>query len=195
MENITVTSQLPAGSYEIWIRQFNRRETSNDGYDLEIEVNGETHTFGSAKSPRQDEKMDVVRFKVLQDGQVTFDGGKLTRASSGTVKWGLKTGTWHNVRAITLSPNHWTKPTGNKHWFFLVEGCMSDEKTRPFYNEFLVDDLAKDRKVSEVLASKIEVATADGAELSGLGFSETIRNHLFLEVEGQSFKRQLKVKF
>jgi hypothetical protein len=98
------------------------------------------------------------------------------------------------VEAITLSPNHWTKPVGLKHWFFLLTGCVSDEQTRPFFNEHLCAELAKDRKVTEVLASKIQVAPAVGAELSGLGFSESNRNHIYVEVEGQ-FKRTLKVLF
>jgi hypothetical protein len=74
-----------------------------------------------------------------------------------------------------------------------LENCVSDEKIRPFYNEFLREDLAQDRKVFELLGSKIEVDKVPN-ELSGLGFSETIKNHLFVQVEG-SFKRVLKVIF
>jgi hypothetical protein len=123
-----------------------------------------------------------------------FSDCRLSRSASGVSKWGLKTGLWHQVRALTLSPNHWTRPVGNKHWFFLLEGCVSDEQTRPFYNEFLCDDLSADRKTTEALAGKIEVLPAEGAELSGLGFSETMRNHLYVEVTG-AFKRVLKVLF
>jgi hypothetical protein len=98
------------------------------------------------------------------------------------------------VKAITLSPNHWDKPTGNKHHFFLLEGCVSDEKTRGFYNEFLCDKLKDHRKVTELLADKCEVLPADGAELSGLGFTDSERNHLMVEVEG-AFERVVKVLF
>ena len=107
-------------------------------------------------------------------------------------KWGVTTNRWVNVKTVTLSPNHWGQPTGNKHWFFMLEGCVSDEDTRPFYNEFLCDKLTENRKVMEILAGKITVADAEGAELSGLGFSETIRNHFYVEVEG-AFKRVIKV--
>ena len=194
VENIFVEKRLPAGRYQVGVKQFNRRERNDCGFDLEIEVNGEVFHFGSPTSPEQSTTL-LVNFNVNTDGSVTFDKTPwATTAANGMTKWGLKTGLWHPVRAVTLSPNHWTRPIGNKHWFFLLEGCVSDENTRPFYNEFLCDVLAKDRKVCEVLASKIEVAPAEGAELSGLGFSDTQRGHLFVEVEG-SFKRTIKVLF
>ena len=58
--------------------------------------------------------------------------------------------------------------------------------------EFLKEDLLKDRKVFEVLGSKVTVETAE-KELSGVGFSETLRNDFIVEVEGK-FKRMIKVK-
>lgn len=192
VENIHVSRKLLDGNYEIRVNQFNARTNSDKGYDLEVEVGGELHTFGSPTSPRNGSS-DKIGFRVSR-GVVSFGKTSLSKASSGTVKWGLKTGVWHTVKAVTLSPNHWTKPTGNKHFFFLLEGCVSDEATRPFYNEFLCQELAAHRKVTEALAGKIEVQAAEGAELSGLGFSDTMRNHLFVEVEG-SFKRTLKVLF
>jgi hypothetical protein len=191
VENITCNRQLPAGRYAIEVVQFNRREMKDEGYTVEIEVNGETHVFGSSKSPRSS---DLFEFSVTKDGQVTFAQEGTSRAAAGIVRWGIKTGQFHRVRALTLSPNHWTRPTGNRHFMFLLEGCVSDEATRPFLNEHLTDELTKDRKVTEVLGSKIVVAPAEGDELSGLGFSDTQRNHLYAEVEG-AFKRVLKVTF
>lgn len=193
VENIHVGGKLLAGSYQVSVNQFNPRSSANKGYDLEIEVNGDTHAFGSTHSPGTG-RSDTLTFRVAGDGTVTIGETPLSRTSSGTVKWGLKTGIWHTVKAVTLSPNHWTKPTGNKHYFFMLEGCVSDEQTRPFYNEFLCNELAPHRKVTEALAGKIEVQAADGAELSGLGFSDTMRNHAYVEVEG-AFKRILKIRF
>jgi hypothetical protein len=175
------------------VNQFNQRETKDTGYELEIEVNGETFTFGNAKSPRNG-AYEGIKFKVMADGQVTFGENALSKSVAGTVKWGVKTGQFTRVRAITWSPNHWTKPITNKHLFFLLDGCVSDEPTRPFYNEFLVDALSQDRKTMEALGGKIEVAPAQGAELSGIGFSDTQTDHVFVEVEG-AFKRTLKVWF
>jgi len=193
VENITFDRRLPFGAYAISVHQYCARETNDVGYELEIEVNGETHRFGSAVSPRAGAP-DVVAFRVSEDGEVTFDTNALAKSGTGTVKWGIRTGQFHRVRAVTLSPNHWTKPQGNKHFMFMLEGCVSDEATRPFLNEFLTPALAAERKVTEALSGKIAVAPAEGAELSGLGFSDTQRNHLYIEVEG-AFKRTLKVLF
>jgi len=194
VENIHVRAALPKGAYEVKVHQFAARETRDPGFELEIEVNGETRNFGAPVAPRNRAFTDPVKFDVDSSGQVVFKESAMSNHANGMVKWGLKTGKWHNVRALTLSPNHWTKPQGNKHWFFLLDGALSDEATRPFYNEFLTPALAAERKVCEVLANKIQVAPAEGAELSGLGFSETIRNHVYVEVDG-AFKRTLKVVF
>lgn len=194
VENIHVSRQLNPGPYSVYVNNFCSRESSNVGYEVEIECNGELRHFGAPTSPRGQTNGPIISFTVAADGRVTFADNPLAKSASGPVKWGLKTGSWHRAKAVSTSPNHWTRPTGNKHLFFLLEGCVSDERTRPFYNEFLREELAKERKVTEVLGSKLEVAPADGAELSGLGFSETARNHVFVEVEG-AFKRTVKVVF
>lgn len=191
VENITVDNQLKPGNYKIAVKQYSRRENNNTGYQVEIEVNGDLHRFSSNKSP---DSVDTITFKVLEDGQVIVDGGALTRSSSGMTKWGIKTGQFVPVHAVTLSPNFWTRPVTNKHYMFLLQGCISDEATRPFLNEFLTEELAADRKTMEALSGKIEVAPATSSELSGVGFSSTKRAHVYVEVES-SFKRHLKILF
>lgn len=193
VENIVAAERLPPGVYKVNVNQFCRREDKDSGYELDIEVNGEVYSFGSATSPRHGDAPDV-EFTVLRDGTVKFAENALSKSSSGVVKWGVKTGVFRRVSAVTLSPNHWDTPTGNRHVFFMLEGCVSDEATRPFYNEFLTQELAKDRKTTEVLAGKINVAPAEGAELSGLGFSDTLRGRIYAEVEGQ-FKRTIEIVF
>ena len=76
---------------------------------------------------------------------------------------------------------------------FCLEECNADDKVRGFYNEFLTEELSKDRKVFELLGSKVVVASTPD-ELSGLGFSDTVRNSIYVEVEG-TIKRTLKVNF
>lgn len=192
VENIYVSTPLKNGSYTIRVNQFSRRETNGDGFDLEIEVNGDTYRFSSPKNPTNCSSYNISL--TVNNGEVTFSDTALAKTSSSSVKWGLKTGTWQPVTSITVSPNHWTTPVGNKHWFFIIPGAVSDEQTRPFYNEFLCAELSKERKVTEALSGKIEVKPAEGTELSGLGFSETLRNKLFVEVEAAG-KRVYRVKF
>lgn len=194
VENIYIDRELPKGSYEFNVHNFARRETHDQGFDVEIEINGEIRTYGMPTNPANRAIAPRIKFTVDENGKVTWKDNEMSKTASGMQKWGLKTGQFHRVRALTTSPNHWTTPQGNKHLFFLLEGCVADEKIRPFYNEFLTRELQEDRKVCEVLGSKIEVAKADGAELSGLGFSETIRHHLYVRVEGK-FTRTVKVLF
>lgn len=191
VENITCDRPLRAGKYRVSIHQFSRRSDKNQGYDVEIETGGEKYTFGAT---RNGANIDI-NFTVQNDGTVTFAENKASKTvATSSVKWGVKTNMFRKVNAVTLSPNHWDKPVGNKHVFFLLEGCVSDEATRPFYNEFLTEALSADRKTMEVLGSKIEVAPAEGQELSGLGFSDTVRARVYAEVEGQ-FKRTVEIVF
>jgi hypothetical protein len=202
VENIDIERQLPAGKYILKVHNYNARDSSDKGFDLEVEVNGTTATFASNTSPRGDAS-ELLTFTVDKNGEVTFAANaKLSSTVGGGEKWGLKTGQWHTVGAVTLSPNYWTRPTTNQHLFFLLKGCRvtADEKVRPFYNEFLCGALTPHRKVTEMLASKIEVCPADGEELSGVGFSMTRHStddkppHVYVEVEG-AFKRVVKVVF
>lgn len=190
VENIDVAKPLPNGRYTVTVTQYNQRETADAGYDLDIEVNGETVSFGKPTSPIE-RSPDSIVFRVV-GGTVAFD--TKPRSGSSTAKWGVKTNTWTPVRLLTLSPNQWSTPQGNKHWFFMLEGCVCDERVSPFANEFLTPALADDRKVTAMLAKSLEVDKPDGQELSGIGFSVDIRAHLFVQVEG-AFQRVVKVLF
>ena len=196
VENITwAAAPRREGRFVVEVNNYSCRESSNTGFTVEIEYDGEIHTYDIARNGSTGHRETVVEFEYTKKGGIKlFRNGTSTSASNYPVKekWGVKTGQFHQVRAITNSPNHWSDKQGNKHTFFFLEGCTSDEKTRGFYNEFLKEDLLKDRKVFEVLGSKVTVETAE-KELSGVGFSETLRNDFIVEVEGK-FKRMIKVK-
>jgi len=185
------------GDYHIVVHQYTKWDTARTGWELEVEYGGEIYLFSGKSNGQNGHNHRVATFNFTRKGgfSITADGpiGTGTAAYRSRDKWGLKTGTFHKVRAITLSPNYWDGATGNKHWFFFLEGCKSDEKTRGFYNEFLRQDLDKDRKVFEVLGGKVTVEPVDN-ELSGIGFSETVRKEMIVEVEG-AFKRTLRIKF
>ena len=93
-----------------------------------------------------------------------------------------------------LSPNHWdNNAEGNRHFFFILDGCNNPEEIRGLYNEFLDNSLNTHRKVFEVLAGKMKCPVSK-EQLSGVGFSSTQRNELICKVAG-SFTRTLKIKF
>jgi uncharacterized protein YfaP (DUF2135 family) len=184
------------GKYAVVVNNYARRDNKDGGFEVEIEYNSETEIFTSSTNAATGKNFNIVEFNYTKKDGVQFinSSGKSNIAKyNSREKWGVKTGQFVPVRAITLSPNFWDVATGNKHYMFLLEDCKSDEKTRPFFNEFLKPELSVDRKVFEILGSKVTVENAED-ELSGIGFSDTVRNHVFVEVEG-TFKRVVKVNF
>jgi len=109
--------------------------------------------------------------------------------------WGITTNKWVDVETLMFSPNYWDeqKGTGNKHYFFMLNGCINATNPRGFYNEFLNEELAKHKRVFEALGAKTRVDDS-AVQLSGLGFSDTQRNSVYARVEG-SFTRILKINF
>lgn len=192
VENIIWTdkSKMVDGVYEVQVNQFSKRETIDVGYTVEIECRGEVFTFDSALSPKSTDS--VVKFTYTRDGGISLQSAQKSTVTS-KEKWGVKTNQFTKVKMMSLSPNHWNGQIGNKHYIFILEGCVSDESPRPFFNEFLKEELSKDRKVFEVLGGKLKVAD-DPHQLSGVGFSETQRNSLIVKVEG-NITRTLKIKF
>lgn len=200
VENVT-WENMPKmeGRYKVIVNNFSYRGAQNPGFTVEVEYDGQISEFTHARNGTTGQNFTVFEFEYSHRNGIKLlsapgrPKNQPLRAYNSREKWGIKTGQFHTVKAITLSPNHWTKPVGNKHYFFMLEGCKADEQVRPFYNEFLKPELEKDRKVFEVLGGKATVDIPE-VELSGLGFSETMRNHMYVEVEG-AFKRTLKINF
>jgi hypothetical protein len=173
VENLSWTS-LQDGVYRIEVNQFRKRESTDTGFALQVETEGCTQEFrydralvGTVKALN----IEVAGGKVIgiKPGRGLSGGGNLV-----VEKWGISTGSPAKVQAILLSPNHWESAggIGNKHWFFILEGCRVDEPVRGLYNEFLRNELEPHRKVFEVLSSRTKCQPTD-KQLSGVGFSET----------------------
>lgn len=196
VENIIWTNKnkMQEGEYIVRVHNYNLRETKDVGFSVQIECNGESFDFDYHTSPRQSEYRNIVKFTYSKTDGIKFKGETKSNVIS-KEKWGVKTNQFHKVTKLMLSPNHWvgTPRTGNKHFFFILEGCTSDENPRPFLNEFLKPELDTHRKVLEVVGSKLKIEPTNH-QLSGIGFSETVKNHLIVKVEGK-FTRTLRVNF
>lgn len=195
VENITWTNRnkMKDGKYIFMLHNFSNR-TSRGGFKAEIEFDGEIHEFEYGKNLKGGEFVPIaeVTFSRLTGFTIKplLDS---TSAINSVEKWGIKTNQFTKVKKIMLSPNHWNGAVGNKHYIFSLENCVSDEAPRPFFNEFLKSEFNETRKVFEVMASKMKVEDSKN-QLSGIGFSETQRNHLYVRVDGK-FKRVIKVTF
>lgn len=194
VENIIWTdeSRMKEGNYVVSVNNFCKRETQGQGYEVQIECNGEVFDFQAATNPRDRETQIVAQFTYSKTKGITFKGEAKSNVIS-KEKWGLKTNQFHTVTKLLLSPNRWENPIGNKHFLFMLENCIADETPRPFFNEFLKEELDAHRKVFEILGSKVKIEDTTN-QLSGLGFSETKRASLIAKVTG-AFTRTLKINF
>ncbi|NIU84286.1 MAG: hypothetical protein GWN31_10975 [Candidatus Thorarchaeota archaeon] len=180
------------GSYKVVVHNFNHREFIDTGFEVEIEYEGQLYTFAYDREVGAKQSVSVVTFWYDNDGLRIVES--IQRKNASKKIWGVQTQTYTPVSMVMYSPNHWDgRGVGNKHYFFMLDGCKRDGSSRGFYNEYLSNDLAEHRKVFEILGSKMRTET-EGEQLSGLGFSSTKRNHVYVRVTG-SFTRTLKINF
>lgn len=197
VENITFPDRnhMVPGEYKFLVHAFSARE-GDTGFRAEIEFDGVIHAFNYPKPVRNGNKIHVA--SVHYDGKGNFTLEKALDTShhhlpSKTV-WGLPTPQFHKVSLVMNSPNHWDgQGVGNRHYFFMIDGCKNPDQARGFFNEFLSNDLAEHRKVFEVLGTKLRVPYSDH-QLSGLGFSSTQRSSVLCRVQG-SFNRVVRINF
>jgi hypothetical protein len=142
---------------------------------------------------RQGETVEVAKLDYSHKSGCGLHGS-LPKSSASRELWGLPSESFHRVTTVMMSPNHWDEQgVGNRHFFFMLDGCKNDGSARGFFNEFLGSELDPHRKVFEVVGSKMKVPEADH-QLSGLGFSSTQKNTLVCRVKG-SFTRTIKIVF
>ena len=183
---------MKEGLYVLKVNNYNRR-SSGTGFEVEIEFDGQKHHIAYDKALRTG---DIVEVATIQYSKLT--GFKIVKSlpSSPATKtvWSVPTQTFHKVNVVMLSPNYWDDRTsGNKHYFFMLEGCLNEGRARGFFNEFLVPELDQNRKVLEMVGSKMKTEETTN-QLSGLGFSSTQRNYILCRVKG-AFSRTIKITF
>lgn len=190
IENITWQKQMPDGRYEFSVKHFSG--DTNHGFKVEIEFDGNVFNYYHEKSTNYGSLTKVATVTV-KNGEMSIVHHLPETSSSKTI-WGVESGQFHKVNLVCLSPNHWgTNEVGNKHYFFMLDGCASDTPLRAFHNEYLNSDLLQHRKVMEVLADTTRIAPAT-EQLSGLGFNATVNDELIVKLKG-SFQRTIKIKF
>lgn len=185
-------SEMKEGIYSLKVNNYSRR-SDGIGFIAEIEFDGTIHTFEYNKVIRDSDTLTIAEISYSKK-----EGFKIVKSipSTAAVKtvWNIPTNTYHKVSVMMLSPNHWDdKSVGNKHYFFMLDGCKTDDKARGFFNEFLSAELDPHRKVLEMVGAKMRTDNSDN-QLSGLGFSSTQRNVLLCRVKG-SFTRTIKIIF
>lgn len=195
VENITwpeLRSMTP-GTYQFGVHCYTDRGGSS-GFRAEIEFNGEIHSFEYNKPVRTNTMVPVAYVELDKNGNFTIKELLSSNVSSKEI-WGVKTNQFIPVSVVMYSPNYWDDQhgIGNKHYMFMLKDCVNPEQPNGFYNEFLKQELVQHKRVFEALGSKMSVEPVDD-QLSGIGFSSTIRNDLVVKVKGAA-ERIIKIKF
>jgi len=195
VENIIYTDikKMPDGDYRFVVNNYSSR-TNNKGFTAEIEFGGAILSFDYIKPMHGGS--DVAVATIAKKGDTFTVTKAIENTESKKTVYGIDTKEFRKVSLLMNSPNYWdceANPKGNKHYFFILEGCKNPDDVRGFYNEFLADALHDDRKVFEVLGSQMKVPFEE-VQLSGLGFSETQTNRVTVKVRGD-INKTFSVKF
>lgn len=195
VENIVYPyrASMAEGIYTLSVHNFMKRESVDVGFEAEMEFDGSVFSFAYENAVKDQEHVAIAQFRYDHKTGVEIIHSLPSSQSSKTL-WGITTQNFCNVNVVLLSPNHWDgHGVGNKHYFFMLDGCAHEGRTRGFYNEFLSAELSPHRKVLEVVGAKMQTEEAT-RQLSGLGFSSTQRNHVMCRVKGH-FTRVVKILF
>lgn len=193
VENVSWMNPL-TGTYKVSVNNYTKRENIDVGCEIEIESGGVTHTFSYNKAVRG--TVSIVDFYFDKNGVVTikkvYDGVQSGAKVNHREHWDITLDKFNKVDMMMLSPNHWDgQNIGNKHYFFILDKCLNPEPARGIYNEFLIPELRKHRKVFEILGDKTKCEVTDN-QLSGVGFSSTKRNDMLVRLDGG---RVMNLKF
>jgi hypothetical protein len=183
VENIFYKSRqtMREGKYHLFVKQFMRRESTNFGFEAEIDYLGEVTKFVYDKIVTGN--VTVCKFKYTHAGGIEVIES-LPPSDASKEVWNVRTQEFHNVNVLLYSPNYWDGNVGNRHYMFMLDGCKNDGQARGFYNEFLRADLDKHRKVLEIVGSKMKTESSVD-QLSGLGFSDTQHTEVLVRVKGK----------
>jgi len=192
VENITfpTLSKMPEGVYTCMIHNWSYRGTGGKG---KAEIAFGNEIFQYEYPATKNHQWVTIAEITLKNGQFSIVH-HLPENNSNKTLWNIQSGEFHKVNLVCLSPNHWgSNNIGNKHYFFMLDGCHSDVSLRSFHNEYLNGDLLTHRKVLETLADTTRL-TPTKAQLAGLGFSQGVDNDLIVKLTG-SHRRTVKIKF
>jgi uncharacterized protein YfaP (DUF2135 family) len=183
------------GRYLVKVSQYMQRESTDVGFQLEVESNGVLFNYehaGVAKDMIEALEIWVAGGVV---SKIIVLNNSVKKADASTTKWGVATNKLLKVETVLLSPNYWDGASiGNKHFIFCIGGCKNDTPTRGIYNEFLSHTLSEHSKVFELLGDKTKCPVTED-QLSGVGFSSTQAASLNMLVTSNNVKKFYKINF
>lgn len=194
VENICWNNNLRDGVYKVLVNNYHKRENIDFGFSLEVEFEGVVTYYSYTKAVVGEIKS--LKLTVKNNVLIKIETEKdVVSSHASQTKYNISTETFVKVNTVMYSPNYWDENSiGNKHWFFILDGCKTDEKVRGIYNEFLNSKLEKHRKVFEILGEKTKCLVADD-QLSGLGFSSTRGDTVKVLSKGPKLQKLYNINF
>lgn len=195
VENMAFSrSNLENGVYSFYVDNYSI-EPQQGGFTLEVEYAGKITQYHYNTTVRGKERVNCLNVKVVKGIPDVIANNSLSHEAKSELVYGINTQSWVEVGTAMLSPNYWgTSASGNKHYMFLLKDAKADEPVRALFNEYLRGDLKPIRRAFEVIGGNLTCAAQDN-ELSGLGFSSTIRNEIKMRVHVGDKSRVYTVKF
>jgi len=190
VENIVWTNlqKMAYGEYKCIMENYSSR-TSEAGFRIQIAFDNKLFNFKYDKSLNGKQIVNIATVKYSKDkGFEIVPHIEFTSETQVNTIWGLETGKYYAVDTILLSPNFWEKCIGNKHFFFLVADCKTTEAVKPWHNEFLVSSLKQTSGVTmNTLANYNKISPKNDTQLSGLGFSDTVKRGIELKINNRKY--------
>ena len=184
------TSKLETGNYKFVCNLYSDCG-GKSGFRAEVQIGGDSYTYNVPLMTSRNVDIATVHYDKNTDTFTIKHHLTPTSILSADI-WGLECNQWQEAMALTYSPNFWDgKTIGNKHYFFFLKNFINDETPNGFFNEYLKDELITHKKVFAALGRQMAVEPSEN-QLSGLGFSSTQPNHLFVKVKGAT-ERVIKV--
>lgn len=194
VENIVYAdkTKMKPGQYAFFVHQFSG--SAKSGFRAEIEFDGNIYSYDYSSPMQTGKRVQVAIVSVDKDHNLLITH-LLKESASGREVWGLKTNQFVPASVIMMSPNYWDeqKGIGNRHFFFMLKGCINPENPNGMFNEYLKEELLKHKRVFEALGVKTAVKD-DPEQLSGIGFSATKHDNVIVKVKGNT-ERTMKVIF
>lgn len=184
VENIVwpTLSRMSDGEYRFYVHHYSSYNAPKGGFKAQIEMNGEIFEYEYPTPLKHGEIVEVATV-TLANRQFTIKHHIDSQTMSREV-CGVDTNTWIDVPIICYSPNYWgDSRVGNQHIFFMLEGANNPNEIRSIFNEYLHDDLARHKRVFELLGTKSTIP-ADADQLCGVGFSLTKRDNVVVRTMG-----------
>lgn len=165
------------------VHMYAKRNGFHDGFRAELDILGDTYEFDYQKDIQNKEFVQVAEVRFDLNGKPFVNLLIPDTCTATKTAWSLTTNTFYPVSMILPSPNYWDGGVGNEHVFFIIPGAINSEMPNAFYNEFLDERLSKYKRFMAALGGKLKVSDSEH-QLSGIGFSKTIRNSVIVRVNG-----------